>query len=94
MILIGREPAGAEGSLPMKGPSGTPMGLADFQAELAEDPENLYAVSGDEQLLARLPRGNWVGGTTPYLMSDVDGGLITRDLLFVQRLPLDERAAP
>jgi tetratricopeptide (TPR) repeat protein len=94
MILIGREPAGAEGSLPMKGPSGTPMGLADFQAELAEDPENLYAVSGDEQLLARLPRGNWVGGTTPYLMSDVDGGLITRDLLFVQRLPRDERAAP
>jgi tetratricopeptide (TPR) repeat protein len=78
----------------MKGSSGTPMSVADFQAELAKAPEKLYAVAGDERLLARLPRGNWVGGTTPYMMTDEQGGLTTRDLLFVHQLPKDERAAP
>ena len=70
------------------------MSVADFQAELAKAPEKLYAVSGDERLLVRLPRGNWVGGTIPYLMTDEQGGLTTRDLLLVHQLPRDERAAP
>jgi tetratricopeptide (TPR) repeat protein len=70
------------------------MSVSGFQAELAKAPETLYAVAGDERLLAQLPRGNWVGGTTPYLMTDEQGGLATRDLLFVYRLPKDERAAP
>ena len=70
------------------------MSVAAFQAELAKAPEKLYAVAGDERLLARLPRGNWVGGTTPYLMTDEQGGLTTRELLFVHQLPKDERAAP
>jgi len=78
----------------MKGFSGTPMSVSGFRAELAKAPETLYAVAGDERLLAQLPRGNWVGGTTPYLMTDEQGGLATRDLLFVYRLPKDERAAP
>ncbi len=78
----------------MKGSNGTSMSVTDFQAELARAPEKLYAVSGDERLLARLPRGNWVGGTIPYLMTDEQGGLTTRDLLFVHQLPRDERAAP
>jgi tetratricopeptide (TPR) repeat protein len=78
----------------MKGSSGTPMGVAAFAAELAKAPAQLFAVSGDERLLARLPRGNWVGGTIPYLMTDEQGGLTTRDLLLVQRLPRDERVAP
>ena len=77
----------------MKGSSGTPMSVADFQAELAKGPEKLYAVSGDERLLAQLPRGNWVGGTIPYLMTDEQGGLTTRDLLLVHQLPRDERAS-
>ena len=42
----------------MKSSSGTPMSAADLQAELAKAPERLYAVAGDERLLARLPRGN------------------------------------
>lgn len=78
----------------MKGSSGTPMSVADFEAKLAKGPENLYAVSGDERLLSQLPRGNWVGGTIPYLMTDEQGGLTTRDLLLVHQLPRDERAAP
>lgn len=77
----------------MNGSSGTPMGVADFQAALVKAPEKLYAVAGDERLLAQLPRGNWIGGTIPYLMTDEQGGLTTRDLLFVHQLPNDERAA-
>lgn len=69
------------------------MCLADLQAELARAPKKLYTVAGDERLLAQLPRGNWVGGTIPYMMTDEQGGLTTRDLLLVHQLPMDERAA-
>ena len=62
----------------MKNRNGRLMSVADFQAELAKAPEKLFAVAGDERLLARLPRGNWLGGTIPYLMSDEGGGLTTR----------------
>jgi tetratricopeptide (TPR) repeat protein len=78
----------------MRGSGGTPMTLADFQAALSKAPGNLYAVAGDGRLLAQLPRGNWIGGTTPYLMTDEQGGLTTSDLLFVHQLPTDGRAAP
>ncbi|MGE5232447.1 MAG: DUF6976 family protein [Deltaproteobacteria bacterium] len=70
------------------------MSVADFQAELVKAPEKLYAVAGDERLLAQLPKGNWVGGTTPYMMTDEQGGFTTSDLLFVHQLPRDQRAAP
>jgi len=78
----------------MKSSHGTPMSVTDLQTQLTKAPKNLYAVSGDERLLAQLPRGNWVGGTTPYLMTDEQGGLTTRDQLLVQQLPTDEGAAP
>src|SRR5437660_10339659 len=74
--------------------NGTMMSVADFRVELAKAPEKLFAVAGDERLLAQLPRGNWVGGTIPYLMTDEEGGLTTRDSLMVQELLTDERAAP
>ncbi len=45
----------------MKNRNGMLMSVADFQADLAKAPETLFAVAGDERLLARLPRGNWVG---------------------------------
>src|SRR5437870_10107181 len=77
----------------MKNRNGTRMSVAAFQAKLAQAPEKLFAVAGDERLLARLPRGNWVGGTIPYLMSDENGGLTTRDSLMVQEL-VTVRAAP
>lgn len=43
-------------------------------------------IAGDERLLASLPRGEWVGGTTPYFMGE-DGGVCTHDLLHVSELP-------
>lgn len=43
-------------------------------------------VSGDESLLGNLPRGEWIGGTIPYFMSE-DGGLCTHDKVQVVVLP-------
>lgn len=43
-------------------------------------------VAGDEQLLAQLPRGEWVGGTTPYFMAE-EGGLCSHAMLQVSELP-------
>jgi len=40
-------------------------------------------LAGDEALLAALPRGNWIGGSSPYFM-DSNGGKHSRDLIFVQ----------
>src|SRR2546425_85961 len=79
---------------PMRNRNGRLMSVADFRAELVRAPKTLFAVAGDERLLAQLPRGNWIGGTIPYLMTDEDGGLTTRDSLMVQELLTDERAAP
>src|SRR5436190_23531712 len=76
----------------MKNRNGTLMSVADFRAGLAKAPEKLFAVAGDERLLAQLPKGNWVGGTIPYMMTDEQGGLTTRDKLLVQQFPQDEQA--
>ena len=43
-------------------------------------------ISGDETLLAALPRGEWIGGTIPYFMSE-EGGLCTHERLQVAVLP-------
>jgi hypothetical protein len=45
-----------------------------------------YTVAGEEALLRRLPRGRWIGGTIPYFMGQ-DGGLTTREQVFVTALP-------
>jgi hypothetical protein len=43
-------------------------------------------IAGDEGLLTKLPRGEWIGGTSPYFMSE-DGGLCSREHLQVAVLP-------
>jgi hypothetical protein len=43
-------------------------------------------IAGDETLLAKIPRGNWIGGSIPYFMSE-DGGVIARDRLQITRFP-------
>lgn len=43
-------------------------------------------LAGDEEMLARLPAGEWIGGTIPYFMSE-DGGVQTRRLIFATELP-------
>lgn len=43
-------------------------------------------LAGDESALARLPAGSWIGGTTPYFMTD-QGGLRSRELVFATEAP-------
>ena len=43
-------------------------------------------LAGDDLLLSQLPRGNWVGGTIPYFMSE-KGGIDPSDLIQVGELP-------
>lgn len=43
-------------------------------------------LAADETLLRELPKGDWIGGTIPYFMTD-QGGKITRDRIFVNVLP-------
>lgn len=43
----------------------------------------LLVIAGDDSLLRRLPQGNWIGGSNPYLL-DADGGKHSRELLYVK----------
>ncbi len=43
-------------------------------------------LAGNERALRALPRGNWIAGTTAYFM-ELEGGVSSRDRIFVTRLP-------
>ncbi|MBC2607355.1 DUF6976 family protein [Pelagicoccus albus] len=44
------------------------------------------SVAGSEELLAQLPAGNWIGGTSSYFMAE-GGGVLSSDQVFVSHLP-------
>jgi len=44
----------------------------------------VLVVAGDARLLDRLPTGNWIGGSAPYLVTDQEAG---RDRVHVTHLP-------
>ena len=46
----------------------------------------LLHIAGSEDALRKLPKGNWMGGSTEYFMSDLEGGKISADELFVREL--------
>ena len=46
-------------------------------------------IAADDSLLAKLPKGKWIGGTTPYFMSE-EGGILTKDRLFVNEIDFAE----
>jgi len=48
----------------------------------------LLHIAGTENLIKKLPKGNWVGGTTEYFMANT-GGVVTSDQLFVNELYYD-----
>ena len=45
-------------------------------------------IAGTEDLLRKLPKGNWIGGSTEYFMSE-DGGKVTDEKFFINELPFD-----
>ena len=46
----------------------------------------LLHIAGTEALLKKLPKGNWVGGSTEYFMAK-EGGKVSGELLFVTTFP-------
>ena len=46
-------------------------------------------IAGDERLLNKLPKGRWIGGTTPYFISE-EGGILTKDRLYVTEIDFAE----
>ncbi|ALU88659.1 DUF6976 family protein [Herbaspirillum rubrisubalbicans] len=43
------------------------------------------SLAGAECLLDQLPAGNWIGGTTPYFITE-DGGVVSQDMIFATTL--------
>ncbi len=48
-------------------------------------------IAADESLLAQLPTGKWIGGTTPYFIAE-EGGAFTKDKLYVSEFAFAEDA--
>jgi len=42
-------------------------------------------IAADESLLEQLPKGKWIGGTTPYFITE-QGGITCKDKLFVNEM--------
>ena len=53
-------------------------------AELIQSGKTL-SLAADENLLATLPKGAWIGGSIPYFVAE-EGGLQTRDKIFVTEI--------
>lgn len=49
----------------------------------------LLNIAGTEELLKKLPKGNWIGGSTEHFMAE-DGGITTNQMLFVTEFSYDE----
>ena len=50
--------------------------------------KNLH-IAADDALLQQLPKGRWIGGTTPYFSSE-EGGIFTKEKLFVTEIDFAE----
>ena len=44
---------------------------------------NTLLLAGEEDLLRKLPKGRWIGGTIPYFITPENGGMVSQDKLFV-----------
>lgn len=57
------------------------MNVGDVE-KLIEKGKTLL-LAGEEDLLRKLPKGRWVGGTIPYFITPENGGMVSQDKLFV-----------
>ena len=60
------------------------MQVDAVKAKIAQGEKLMLA--GDESVLSKIPAGNWIGGSIPYFIAQ-DGGLSSRDKIFVTELP-------
>ena len=49
--------------------------------------ENKLLLAGDVKLLSQLPKGNWIGGSTPYFILNQGCRVTSSDKIFVNQLP-------
>lgn len=59
----------------------TILNLADATALVKAG--RILLLAGDEALLRQLPQGRWIAGTIPYFITPDQGGLMSRDMVFV-----------
>lgn len=43
-------------------------------------------LAGDEKVLSKVPKGNWIGGTIPYFITQ-KGGAFTQEKIFATKIP-------
>jgi len=48
----------------------------------------LLHIAGSEELLRKLPKGKWIGGSTEYFI-DENGGIVSDELVFVTEFPYE-----
>jgi hypothetical protein len=58
--------------------------IPEVQALIATG--RFFFLAGSRQALSQLPKGNWVGGTICYFMSE-EGGVISEDEIFATEVP-------
>jgi len=58
--------------------------VSEVQAAIAAG-QSLF-LAGSRQALSHLPKGNWIGGTISYFMTD-EGGQMSEDRIFVTPIP-------
>ena len=56
------------------------LSLAQAKAKIEEGRKLLLA--GDENVLRKLPKGHWIGGTIPYFIAHDQGGMMSRTSIF------------
>lgn len=61
--------------------------LTPAEANALIDRDLVMHIAGDEKALRKLHCGNWVGGTTPYMLTS-QGGIVEREKVFVSELPV------
>ncbi|MEJ2045229.1 MAG: hypothetical protein P8X74_19065 [Reinekea sp.] len=72
--------------MPDKVIAGLPSGLIKIETAIKLIKKGEYlSIAGDAKLLAKLPKGNWIGGSIPYFMGP-RGGESSLTEVFVHRL--------
>ncbi|MEY4982272.1 MAG: hypothetical protein RIR62_538 [Pseudomonadota bacterium] len=65
--------------------------LTVAEAALRIEAGDILSIAGPDHLLAQLPAGHWIGGTTVYLLTDA-GGARVEDRVFCTTFPMADGA--
>ncbi len=60
------------------------LSLQEVKQLIADN--KILSLAGDEKILSQLPEGNWIAGTTPYIIDKKNGGIFTKDKIYTEDL--------